>query len=541
MLGRRNPQRSLFSAQSLPHQVNPDSFYGRMGAISSQLFNDDDLKDMYCPDNGRPSLPPSLMSGVLLLQFYDDVSDGEAVERTKYDLRWKVALDLPLDFPGIDPSSLSVYRKRLIENGQERYAFDRFVEVGREAGFIPDKVTLLTDTTWVKGAGAVQDTYTLLRKGVRKLLRALGYHLPGQRRGLSKQVRELVQTYVDQDRKAQIDWSDPRARVEQLKVLVDDAEAVLDLAAEQADDAEVREIGWVLTKILGDDLVTDEAGDSQIGEGTAPDRIISMTDTQMRHGRKSAARRFDGFKNSVSTELTSELILDITDVPAPGSDGAHLIPTIERVEAHAGVTVERVIGDGAYGSGDNRAACVNYSGHSIDLVSPRSQPHDPEVDKSAFQIDIEAQRATCPRGHTVTGKDRKDRQGRPILAFAFARSDCETCPLFARCVRSKSAGRTVRTHAHEALLREARQRQQTDEFKEIYSLRGRVEGKIAELVRHGLRETRYLGEQKRQLQRLWTGAAVNLKRLFKLAQTKDVDLGVVLAGLSSCQMGLAPG
>jgi hypothetical protein len=155
MLGRRNPQRSLFSAQSLPHQVNPDSFYGRMGAISSQLFNDDDLKDMYCPDNGRPSLPPSLMSGVLLLQFYDDVSDGEAVERTKYDLRWKVALDLPLDFPGIDPSSLSVYRKRLIENGQERYAFDRFVEVGREAGFIPDKVTLLTDTTWVKGAGAV--------------------------------------------------------------------------------------------------------------------------------------------------------------------------------------------------------------------------------------------------------------------------------------------------------------------------------------------------------------------------------------------------
>jgi len=108
-------------------------------------------------------------------------------------------------------------------------------------------------------------------------------------------------------------------------------------------------------------------------------------------------------------------------------------------------------------------------------------------------------------------------------------------------VRSKSAGRTVYTHVHEALLREARQRQQTDEFKEIYRLRGRVEGKIAELVGHGLRETRYRGEQKRQLQRLWTGAAVNLKRLFKLAQTQEVDLGVVLASLSPCQTGLAPG
>ena len=541
MLGRRNPQRSLFSAQSLPHQVDPDSFYGRMGTISSQLFRDDDLRDMYCPDNGRPSLPPSLMSGVMVLQFYDDVSDGEAVERTQYDLRWKVALDLPLDFPGFDPSSLSVYRKRLIENGQERYAFDRFVEAGRKAGFIPDKVTLLTDTTWVKGAGAVQDTYTLLRKGVRKLLRALGYHLPGRRRGLSKQMRELVETYVDQDRKAEIDWSDAQARTEQLKVLVDDAEAVLNLAVEQANDAEVRAIGWLLTKILGDDLVTDKAGHPQIGEGTASDRIISMTDPEMRHGRKSASRRFDGFKNSVATELTSELILDIADVPAPGSDGAHLIPTIERVETHAGVTVERVIGDGAYGSGDNRATCANYPDHSIDLVSPLSHPHDPEVDKSAFQIDLEARRATCPQGHTVTGKDRKDKQGRSILTFAFARSDCETCPLFARCVRSKSAGRTVCTHPHEALLREARQRQQTDEFKDLYRLRGRVEGKIAEVVRHGLRETRYLREQKRQLQRLWTGAAVNLKRLFKLAQAKNVDLGVILASLSPCQMALAPG
>jgi len=356
VLGRRNAQRSLFSVQCLPHQVDCDSFYGRIGEVSHQLFNDDDLKDMYCADNGRPSLPPSLMSGVLLLQFYDDVSDGEAVERTKYDLRWKVALDLPLDFPGFDPSSLSVYWRRLVENGQERHAFDRFVQVGREVGFIPDKVTLLTDTTPVKGAGAVQDTYTLLRKGLRKLLKALGYHLPGKRRGLSAQVRRLVETYLDRDGKAAIDWSDPQARAAQLRVLVEDVEAGLELAAVQADDAEVREIGWLLTKILGDDLVTDEEGHAQIGQGTAPDRIISMTDTEMRHGRKSAAQRFNGFKVSVATELTSEMILDIADIPAPGSDGQQLLPTVERVEAHAGVTVESVIGDGAYGSGDNREA-----------------------------------------------------------------------------------------------------------------------------------------------------------------------------------------
>lgn len=541
MIGERDRQGDLFSAQNMPHRVSPDSFYGRMGSIIWQLFSDDDLKEMYCPDNGRPSLPPSLMSGVMLLQWLDDVPDGEAAAKTKYDLRWKVALDLPLDYAGFDPSSLSVFRKRLIENGRERYAFDRLVEVGREAGFIPDKVTLLTDTTWVKGAGAVQDTYTLLRKGMRKLLKALGYHVRGRRRGLSKQVRQLVERYVDRDRKADIDWSDPQARAAELKVLVEDVERVLDLAAEQAEDTEVRTIGWVLTKILGDDVVRDEEGDPQIGEGTATDRIISITDSDMRHGRKSGARRFDGFKSSVTTEQSSGLILDIAEVPAPGSDGAQLMPTIERVEAQTGVTVERVIGDGAYGSGDNRAACAEYGGHAIDLVSPISQPHDPEVHKSAFQIEPEAQRAICPQGCIATGKARKDKRGRPILTFTFARADCEACPLFTRCVRSASAGRSVRTHAHEAHLQEARQRQGTEEFKTRYRLRGAVEGKIAELVGHGLRETRYLGEQKRQLQQLWIAAAVNLKRMFKLGETKGIAVRVVLDRVNRRPMALAPG
>ena len=88
MIGKRQVQASLFDAIGLPHRVSPDSFYGRMGSLSGRLLRDDDLKEMYCADNGRPSLPPSLMAGVLLLQFYDDVSDGEAVERVRYDLRW---------------------------------------------------------------------------------------------------------------------------------------------------------------------------------------------------------------------------------------------------------------------------------------------------------------------------------------------------------------------------------------------------------------------------------------------------------------------
>ena len=529
MLGRRDPQYSLFSAANLPHRVPDDSFYGRMAAVSDVLFKDDDLKEMYDPGNGRPSLPPSILSGVLLLQFHDDVSDEEAVQRLQFDLRWQVALNLPTDYPGFDPTSLGNFRERLAEHGQERYAFDRFVAVGRAAGFIPDRVTLLTDTTRTKGAGAVQDTYTLLRKCMRKLLKQLGYAALGKRRGLAPETERLLATYLEQDRKAKIDWSNPAERAKQLKVLFQDAEAVLDLAAEQIDDADVRAIAWLLVKILGDDIAPDEQGDPQIAEGTARDRIISITDPEMRHGHKSSAQRFNGFKVSVTTDQSSEMIVDIQDIPAGGSDGQALMPTIERVEQHAGVIVEQVIGDGAYGSGENRAACA---AKHVDLLAPVMQPQDPTVDKSAFQIDLAQQTATCPQGHTVTGKPGPKADGRPTLQFTFDRATCEACPLFKRCVKSQVAGRTVSTHPYETYLRDARRRQQTDEFKERYRLRSAVERTQAELVQHGVRETRYLGHPKRQLQRLWTAAVVNLKRLFRLCELRHQDLHTLL---TDCQ------
>ena len=510
MLGRRDPQRSLFEAQAWPHRVPDDSFYARMGSVNDVLFPDDDLAGAYCADNGRPSLPPSLLSGITLLQFYDDVSDQEAIARLNFDLRWKVALNLPLDFTPPHSSSLSVFRKRLVDHGQERYAFNRLVQVGRTAGFLPEKITVLVDTLSQHGAGAVQDTYTLIRKGIRRVLKLAGYQVPLQRRGLAVNLA----AYLESDHKAEIDWADPAARAAQLKVLAQDAEAVLDLALAQADDPEVRAAAWLLTKILGDDVTPDEGGEPQIAEGTAPDRIVSLTDLEMRHGRKSASQRFDGRKWQVAEEPSSELLVAVEPVPANVGDGRDLLAVIEQVAEQAHVTVERVIADGAYGTADNRAASL---AHEIDLVSPLAVPHDPEVAKTAFAIDLVANTVTCPHGHTTTTYTvAKDEQRRPVKTYVFERKICEACPLFARCVHSKTQGRSITLHYHEALLQAARQRQATDEFKALYRQRPAVERKIAESSEHGAKQARYLGQFKNRWQAQWTGAAINLKRLFKL-------------------------
>ncbi len=532
MLGRRELQRSLFEAGVWPHPVAQDSIYGRMAAVRDVLFADDDLAEMYCLDNGRPSLPPSLMSGVLLLQFHDGVSDPEAVERLRYDLRWKVALGLPLDYRGFDPSSLVVFRQRLLKHGQERYAFDRFLKVAREAGFLPEKLRQLQDTLAMKGAGATQDTYTLLRKGIRRLLRAMGFVVPEKRRGL----QTSLQRYLDSDKKAVIDWSDPQARAKELGVLVRDADAALALAQAHSDDDEVRATGWMLTKILGDDVEVGENGEPKLGEGVAADRMLSWTDPEMRHGRKSASSRWDGDKVQVAEEPKTELIVGVEVDAANVGDGKGLLPMIDSVEEHAEVKVERATTDTAYGGAENRVRCAE---RQIDLVSPMGRPRDPEVDKSAFQIAEGGERLTCPQGQTTSQyREVRDEAGRQVKQFVFARQVCVGCPLFERCVKGKVSGRTVTLHYHEAVLRAARARQETAEFKELYRERPKVERKIAELVEHGLRQARYIGRKKKRLQALWTAAVVNLKRLFKLAKGDTQRIRGALSGLGDGRRGL---
>ncbi len=93
MLGERTEQRGLWEADRMYlDYVGKDTFYGLLAQLRGQLFRDADFAEFYCLDNGRTSVPPSLLATALLLQTYDKVSDAEAKARGDFDIRWKVAL-----------------------------------------------------------------------------------------------------------------------------------------------------------------------------------------------------------------------------------------------------------------------------------------------------------------------------------------------------------------------------------------------------------------------------------------------------------------
>ena len=98
MLGKRSDQKGLWEADRLYlDYVGKDTFYGLLASLRGQLFSDDDFAEIYGPDNGRDSVPPSLLATALLLQTYDQVSDAEAKARADFDIRWKVALGIEIE------------------------------------------------------------------------------------------------------------------------------------------------------------------------------------------------------------------------------------------------------------------------------------------------------------------------------------------------------------------------------------------------------------------------------------------------------------
>src|SRR5713226_4323235 len=130
MLGKRGAQPGLFEADTAYGAfVGRDSLYGWLASQRGELFRDEAFAGLYVLDNGRPSVPPSLLAVALVLQTYDDVSDEEARQRATYDLRWKVALGVELDARPFAKSTLQEFRAQLIVHAQQEAALQARMEM----------------------------------------------------------------------------------------------------------------------------------------------------------------------------------------------------------------------------------------------------------------------------------------------------------------------------------------------------------------------------------------------------------------------------
>jgi transposase len=540
-----------------------DSFYARLATVRDLLVDDELYRPLYKDSpKGRPSIPPSLVVLTMLLQYYDDCSDRETEARVRFDLRWKHALGLDLQDSGFDATVLSVFRRKLLEQDLTRVLFDRLVTAARDAGILAKTGNQVIDSSHILGAAGVRDTSTLIRGGVRKLLRALGY-TPSRH----AELEERLGWYLDPaaPEKPELDWSDPAERAKHLRALVADARAVLTLVQDDEQRTTVQEAAALLAKIVADDVEegppagpkrrgrppkeepstaagegVSEQGAQELGprlrQGVARDRVLSVVDPEMRYGHKSERQHWPGYKVHLSEGLDSELITHIEVRPANEHDGEPVVGFLERQEKRVGLRPGSLFCDGAYGTADARAELAD---RGVEVVAKlRSITDTKHLGKDTFMIDLGANdgqgSVTCPAGETTTDyRMARDQKDRAVRLFRFPADTCAACSLRDRCLGGgagrvphpvrPSPGRQVQLHFHEDVLQEARAAQKTPEqrraLRDRLRPRAKVERKIAEVLRrHGLRRGRYRGKRKTELQAILTATMVNTKRLMLLAE-----------------------
>jgi hypothetical protein len=502
VLGRVDAQGSLLETRVLRrHLVTKGSFYERLADHGHEIISDDDLAHLYAPRMGRPSIPPSVMVRAMLCATHDRTSDAETSRRSRVDADWKAAMGVDDDFAGIGATTFSLMRARMVAADADGELFEATLAKAVEAGVLKGKLTAIIDSSPVHGAGAVADTYELIRKLVAKVVDAAGEHLDAE-------VTAGAKPFCGG--KPDIDWQDPAARKAHLGELVAVARAVLAAVAE-IDDTAVAETAELLDQVVAQDVEADEHGEPQIRQGVAQDRIVSHSDPEMRHGRKSASRRFDGHKLDVITDEDSELVVGVDIRAGNAADGDGAAPLLGQVMALPGIAIQLLMGDMAYSDGDVRQAVEDQGVELVAKVPPAT--NGGRFPKTDFVIDPEVPSARCPAGHTTTeARSNKDHKGRRVVRLVFAADICAACPLRARCVAGK-AGRTVTVAFHEARLAAARAAQNEPATKALLRKRAKVERKIDHLQDLGMRKARYRGRRKTRFQARLAATVANFKRL----------------------------
>ncbi|MGI9155710.1 MAG: transposase, partial [Marmoricola sp.] len=306
-LGLTPMQGDLFvsTTEFCEGRLAPGSIYGLLHRECHRLFPDVMFADLFT-EVGRRSVPPMIVAVVMVLQRIEGCSDREAVDRFAFDARWKYAAGgLDFDYPGFVHTVLVDMRARLAASAAPNRIFEAVLEVARTAGLVGRKRVL--DSTPLYDAVATMDTVTLVRSAIRGLLKAADT-------GLEAELRAVLRRQDDYAAagKPVCDYDDREARVAVVEALAKDGMALLVVLEGRELGEQVAQAGVLLATVLGQDLQEDADGVFGIARRVAKERVISTVDPQTRHGHKTSARGFDGYKGHLGIDPDSEIITATT-------------------------------------------------------------------------------------------------------------------------------------------------------------------------------------------------------------------------------------
>lgn len=499
------------------------ALFGFLRTKRHLIFNDEfqaTLDEMY-RETGAGERPhaPAMMCLVLLLQGYVRASDAEAVELAVMDLRWQMVLDcMGVTEPPFSQGALVAFRERLIATGTDRTLLERTVALVREGVANAGEGQALTkalrvaiDSRPLVGAGRVEDTINLLGHAAQKIVRLVS-------RILGRPVEEIcakagAKLLLASSIKAglDIDWSDARQKATAVEIVerqVSSLERWVERNLDTYENTPLQHLMEAITTVREQDLERTSDGRTSIRQGVAPDRRISLVDPEMRHGRKSRSKRFNGYKEHIARDLDVPAIVACAVTPAnrPEEEGA--APIGEDIR-HLGFTVAEAHVDRAYVNSalvlDTRA-----SGGTVFAKPWARRSARPELfSKADFHIDLRAQTITCPAGQVEPFE--------PGTTVHFDPEVCGGCRLRASCTQAATGkGRSISIAEDEAAQRDYRKLQTTRAGRAALRARVAVEHSLAHVAARKGSRARFIGTRKNLFDLRRAAAIQNLEALHRI-------------------------
>jgi len=504
--------------------LEPDSFERNLPDFLTQAVPPEELRELAGSSEGAPIRCALSKLGMMLLQFRYDLSERELLRRCQRDLGFRYALGLEA---GQKPPSGRTYRRfrdHVTTVMGEDYLLRLSLRAAVSEGLLEDVELQAVDSTNTDCRGAIIDTFNLVAAGIGQVLRQVSLCLGVRAEEMAR--RWDLSRYLARGIKgaAGIDWSDEQQRNALLTQEIRDAdrvaERVRELQQQMGLPRQVEEAVELLAQVARQDVEELEDGTFRIAKGTASGRIISITDPEARHGRKSAAKTIKGFKTHVAGTIESQFVTGIAITDAATHDAQPTQALIAQTEANR-VKPAEMVGDNAYGAGANIRASHEVG---VEMHTKASCPsRRGALPKQDFDIDLGQMKVTCPAGQSTQTYSlvKYDKGEERVPKFHFAQDDCQACELKGICCEATAKGghRSIRLNPFEPELQQNRAFAQTPRGREVLRSRSAVERLISHLVRMGMRHARFFTLKRVQFQAFMVGAAYNLQRLFTLRAT----------------------
>ena len=425
---------------------------------------------------GSEPKPPAQLALAMLMQAAFRVADHEVPTLTAVDRRWQMVLDcLGRDEPLMGQGTVFDFRMRAMASGLTRLLIEKTVRLARETkGFGAAALRTAFDSSPLAGAGRVEDTFNLIGHAALQVVRTAAQRLGktpeqvAEAAGIPLAVASSIKAGLD------LDWDERDARKRGIETLLGQVDALGRWLRSELNDAlnepPLKQQWETVERLVEQDTEPDpEGGGRRIIEGTTKDRQISVSDPDMRHGRKSRTKRIDGYKRSIALDLDVPGLVCATKVVAANQRDSEAAEALfERIEAQQ-MNVSELHADRAYP--DAEAVQLRQDRGMRVLTKPHPVGNGGHFSKTDFCFDFDQQTVACPGGVVI--------DFRLDTNLEFPASKCDPCKLRAQCTSARQGqGRRLKVHRREPFQAELRARSKTAD--------GRAERRERVAVEHGL-------------------------------------------------------